>query len=77
LTKEQLQAENAALRDEIGALYDLFAAAGEASAAGANSAFIVGYIGGIDEFERGNIPLLRKHADAIRRSGQKLAAVAS
>jgi hypothetical protein len=72
VTKQNLEAEIAAQRDiiaalsgEITALYDIFAAVQQASDAGKNSDWIVGYIGGIGDSHRGNTRLLRTHATVI------------
>lgn len=80
MNKEQLEAalgaeltEKAALREEIAALYDLFAAVSEASDAGAGDPWIVGYIAAGFEGDRGNARRLRNHAAALRSHAEPAA----
>ena len=72
MTKEQLERENAAQRDmiaaqalEIEALRDIFTAVSEASDAGRDSNWLVGFIGGTAGAEGES--LLRSLARAIRK----------
>ena len=61
LTREQLEAENAAL-------YDIFAAVNEASEAGVNSDWLVGYVQGIGSGV--SLATLRTYAAGIRAKAQ-------
>lgn len=70
MNKQELEAENRRLTDEIEALYGLFPAMRDAVAAGAPAHWVIGYAGNIgSDYDRGNPRVLRAHAEGIRRDG--------
>lgn len=64
-TRQQLEDELADAHEEIAALRDILAAAGECPQA---APWVIGYISqiGTSEFCEGNIPALRRHAERLR-----------
>jgi hypothetical protein len=72
-TKADLKAAVAKLTEEVAALYDIFAAAREASDAGADVHYLFGYVSGIGSqpWEHGNVPVLRDFAGALRLKGRE------
>jgi hypothetical protein len=75
-TKADLRAAVAKLTEENAALYDIFAAAREASGPGADVHYLFGYVSGIGSqpWEHGNVPVLRTFAEALRLKGREAAA---